>query len=538
MSCFIPFQTRNLCIKLPVNFTNPFNYEPHALCQQAALILQSKLKLPCPTLKGRMYGVLVVINQQGQTGFLAAYSGNDQNHTSGICFVPQVFNITNNKGFFKQGEAELNLINHKIKHLKKADELDKLQSNLNTKQHQASEAIAAAKNKMAENKESRKIKRLALETSSDAEAIKAQLIKESQSEKSQFKKIKKNWLLQVEDAQKDLNNYLLEVQKLKDLRKIKSAQLQKQLFDHYCFLNQYGELKSATSIFESLSAKAPPAGTGDCAAPKLLQYAFANQFKPVDMAEFWWGTSPKNEIRRHGHFYPSCKSKCEPILGHMLKGFVFEHSNHKKPDVNITYLYEDESILVINKPEGLLSIPGKTESDSVYSRMQAQYPEATGPLVVHRLDMATSGILLIAKTKNAHAHLQKQFLNKTIKKRYQAILDGVIKDNEGIINLPLRVDINDRPRQLVCNEYGKSAVTHWKVIKRTEKQTLVYFYPITGRTHQLRVHAAHHMGLNTPIVGDALYGQKKDRLKLHAEQIEFIHPVTQKVMIFNCPPCF
>ena len=373
---------------------------------------------------------------------------------------------------------------------------------------------------------------------SDQEDILKQLIKESQSEKSQFNKLKKEWKLKIESIQEKLSNSQNQIQELKQIRKTQSAQLQKRIFDSYVFLNAQGNEKSASAIFKETDAKFPPAGAGDCCAPKLLQYAFQNQMKPLAMAEFWWGNSPKKEIRKHAYFYPSCKSKCEPILGHMLKGLPIEKAEKRTEKLHIEVLHEDEHMAIIHKPSGLLSVPGKVKQESVYSQVKTRYPKSEGPLIVHRLDMATSGIMLIAKTKSAHENLQKQFLNKSIQKRYVAVLNGVLSEDSGSIELPLRVDLEDRPRQLVCFEYGKAALTKWEVVERTSSQTRVHFYPVSGRTHQLRVHAAHPLGLNTPIVGDELYGLKADRLLLHAEEIHFIHPLTKEKMSYQASAPF
>lgn len=247
------------------------------------------------------------------------------------------------------------------------------------------------------------------------------------------------------------------------------------------------------------------------------------------MAEFWWGESPKTEIRIHGHYYPACKGKCEPILQHMLKGLDVE-DNPLSRDVHrateLEVLWEDDYLLVVNKPAGMLSVPGKINVDSVLNRMQSLYPEATGPMIVHRLDMATSGLLLIAKTKDVHKDLQAQFRHRTVKKQYIALLDGIVNKDFGVIDLPLCLNPSDRPRQMVSTEYGKPAVTRYEVLDRTGSRTRVAFWPQTGRTHQLRMHAAHSDGLNAPIVGDPLYGTPSDRLYLHAESLEFTHPVS------------
>ena len=251
------------------------------------------------------------------------------------------------------------------------------------------------------------------------------------------------------------------------------------------------------------------------------------------MAEFWWGDSPKAEIRHHGYYYPACKGKCGPILGHMLQGLEVEENPLLKKhyhEMPLEIVYEDNYLVVINKPAGMLSVPGKGEIDSVYQHIKILYPDATGPLIVHRLDMATSGVLLIAKNKEVHQHLQAQFKNRMIKKRYIALLDGQISSKEGTIMLPLRMDPLDRPRQVVDHEHGKTAITQYQVLNEQEGNTLIAFYPLTGRTHQLRVHAAHPEGLHCPIRGDELYGQKADRLYLHAESLEFVHPVTKEII--------
>lgn len=262
------------------------------------------------------------------------------------------------------------------------------------------------------------------------------------------------------------------------------------------------------------------------------------------MAEFWWGDSPKNEIRHHGYYYPSCKGKCEPILQHMLQGLEVDENpllDNVHKDTELETVFEDEWLVVVNKPAGMLSVPGKAEDmDSVYHRLKKKYPDATGPMIVHRLDMATSGLLLVAKTKEVHQHLQAQFENRSIKKRYIALLDGVIAETEktGRISLPLCLNPLDRPRQMVNEEYGKEAVTEYQIITNSRNCTRIAFYPLTGRTHQLRVHAAHPKGLNCPILGDELYGKKADRLYLHAEYIEFRHPVYGDIVCIHKEPEF
>ncbi|PXY03182.1 RNA pseudouridine synthase [Marinifilum breve] len=534
MHCFITFNKTQEARELPKSFTNPFNYTPHPLCIQAAKELQDKIGMPNLNFKGKMYGVLIVKNHLGELGYIAAYSGNYHSHETKVPFVPQVFEITNPNGFFRKGEAELNQINQAIYKAENSPTLKQIQKELDDEVQNTNETLKAAKLEMANAKKVRQGKRAESENHPNKESILKDLVKESQTEKSKFNKLKKECKRRVEGLQLKVDEHYVQIKALKQARKTQSAQLQKQIFDSYLFLNIEGKEKSASDIFKETEAKVPPAGTGDCCAPKLLQYAFQNQLQPIAMAEFWWGNSPKKEIRKHAYFYPACKSKCEPILGHMLEGLVIEKSKEEAKNLAIKILHEDNTIAIINKPSGLLSVPGKEEQESVYTQVKTLYPDADGPLIVHRLDMATSGLMLIAKTKSAHENLQKQFLNKNIQKRYVALLDGIIKEDSGSIDLPLRVDLDDRPRQLVCFEHGKSAFTKWNIVERTSTQSRIHFYPITGRTHQLRVHAAHPLGLNTPIVGDLLYGLKADRLKLHAEEITFVHPVRKKRINFTC----
>jgi tRNA pseudouridine32 synthase/23S rRNA pseudouridine746 synthase len=259
------------------------------------------------------------------------------------------------------------------------------------------------------------------------------------------------------------------------------------------------------------------------------------------MAEFWWGISPNSEVRKHKSFYPSCQSRCKPILNHMLKGIQMDENlllKNLSENQELKIIFEDDDLVIVNKPPEFLSVPGKEITDSVYTRIKQKYPEATGPLIVHRLDMSTSGIIILTKTKEANKIVQNQFIKRTVKKRYVALLNGKLSKKQGVIKLPLRLDLDDRPRQLVDFKNGKKAETNWHVISQNDTHTRVHFYPITGRTHQLRVHAAHKEGLNTPIKGDDLYGKKQDRLYLHAEFIEFTHPTSRNKISFTVPADF
>lgn len=554
---FIYFKSNIENIALPTQFNYPFYYTPHPLCRIAASELQMYLTnqkdwdhnfglntestgMPI----GKMFGVLIVENSIQEIGYLAAFSGKLAGENHHPYFVPPVFDSLDQDGFYKKGEMLLNKLNDKIKTLENQPAIKELNEKVLHHTSETIKTITTIKLNIKQNKKERAQKRQESTLLIDEEEIKnilQKLAQESINEQYHLKKYIQNRKIELLELQKKLDSFNNEITNLKEERKTKSAALQQQLHDSYSFLNAQGNTKDLCSIFEHTSHVKPPAGAGECSAPKLLQYAFSNQLRPIAMCEFWWGESPKSEIRVHKEFYPACRGKCEPILGHMLKGLnVEENPMLKNPAINkkINIIYEDDDIAVINKPDEFLSVPGKNIEDSVYSRMKLKYPKATGPLIVHRLDMSTSGLMLIAKNKEAHKNLQYQFLKKTIKKRYEAILDGIVADTKGTIDLPLRVDLDNRPMQLVCYEHGKSAKTEWEVVSRQNGRTKVYFYPITGRTHQLRVHAAHSLGLKTPILGDDLYGKKSDRLYLHAGKIEFRHPTTKEILTIELPANF
>lgn len=534
---FHNFQTNISSVPLPEKFTFPFFYEPHELSKIAAEELQNYLENQTDwkhnfglddskngLIIGKMFGVLVVQNQQNELGYLAAFSGKlaESNHLP--YFVPTVFDMLEENSFFKKEEAILNQLNTKIDALENSEAYLESVVHLQHTKNQSETEIKLQKNKIKIEKKLRALQR----QSSSPEELE-QLNNKSQAEGILLKKMTQYWNYKIADATKNLELYTTEINQLKEIRKTKSAELQRQLFDNYSFLNRYGNLKSLGEIFKGN----PPAGAGECAAPKLLHYAFQNQLKPIAMGEFWWGQSPKSEVRKHRQFYPACTGKCEPILAHMLDGIDLEDNPflvNTAEGKELEIVFEDDFLVVVNKPAEFLSVPGKQIIDSVYTRMKQKYPNATGPLVVHRLDMSTSGLLLVAKTSEVHKKLQSQFIKRQIKKRYVALLDGILTENQGEIDLPLRVDLDNRPNQLVCFEHGKKAQTHWETICQKNNQTLVYFYPITGRTHQLRVHAAHNLGLNSPIVGDDLYGTKSNRLHLHAESITFQHPISKEIM--------
>lgn len=526
------FTTSITDIPLPERFTYPFCYTPHPLCILAAKEVQSYLTRQTAwkdeLRQGKMFGVLIVQTEHGETGYLAAFSGILAGKNLHPFFVPPVYDLLQPQGFFKIEEENISSINRNIRQLENDKAYAALSAELARTIQSAENILATAKAQLKEAKTAREQRRKEKELNAQEEA---ELIRESQFQKAEYKRLERSWKARITTLQTQTEDWERRISALKSERKTRSAALQQKLFEQFGMLNYRGELKNLCEIFGQTVHKTPPAGAGECAAPKLLQQAYLHGWKPIAMAEFWWGDSPKTEIRHHGHYYPACKGKCEPILQHMLQGLQVEENPMLKrmqvPSQNLEIVYEDPWLSVINKPAGMLSVPGKEDAVSVYSLMREQYPEADGPLTVHRLDMATSGLMLIAKTKRVHQNLQAQFKNRLVRKRYVALLEGVVPKDKGTVDLPLCLNPLDRPRQMVHTEHGKPAITDYQVLERLDgKRTRIAFYPRTGRTHQLRIHAAHPLGLHCPIIGDELYGEKADRLYLHAEYLEFTHPIT------------
>ena len=515
-------------LSLPEKFTYPFHYTPHPLCVAAAAevgrYLEAKGEWQAELQKGKMFGVLIVRTGEGKVGYLAAFSGILAGKNQHAYFVPPVYDVQDPDGFFRIEEERISEINNRIEELQADVRYKDCKQRLADEMVLAGQVLDEIRERMKAAKEKRDRLRSAV-TLVDPE----QLIRESQFQKAELKRQKQYWKDHLASMQAEIEVYETEIERLKEERKTRSATLQQWLFKQFRMLNARGEERDLCDLFTDTVQKTPPAGAGECAAPKLLQYAYRNGWQPLAMAEFWWGDSPKNEIRRHGYYYPACKGKCGPILKHMLQGLHVEENPLEADvhrDTELEIVYEDEWLSVVNKPAGMLSVPGKSDVDSVYGRVRRMYPEATGPMIVHRLDMATSGLILIAKTKKVHQNLQAQFKNRTVCKRYVAWLDGIVKEKEGRIELPLRPDPEDRPRQVVDAVHGKPAVTDYTVLHYHLGRTFISFIPKTGRTHQLRVHSAHLLGLNAPIVGDELYGKKANRLYLHAEYLGFVHPVS------------
>ena len=555
-------------IDIPERMNNPLDYEPHPLCIAACKELQAYLAERKDWReeidKGKMFGVLIVEKNDKKIGYLAAYSGQIGGRSDWKGFVPAVFDYLQPDGYFKTHEAKITELNQHIAHLINNPEIKETERILN-KLHKVQEhKLNLHKMQITEAKAKRDARRQEASLHPDTKGLTPEeeqaMIKESQFLKAELRRFKK-LISQKTPLEEMYDNYQKGLQEIKQLRKSDSDELQKWLFSQFKMLNDKGESKDLLEIFKEFNQMVPPAGSGECCEPKLLQYAFEHGLKPLQMAMFWWGESPKEEIRHHLHFYPACNGKCKPILHWMLPADVFEQASADAYIYNkVEILYEDQELAVIHKPEGMLSVPGKdAQQPSIYSWARKQFPEATGPLIVHRLDMATSGLMVIAKTEFAYHRLQEQFTSHQVQKRYVAIvcckdkdMAQRIKDATKMISLPLMPDYLDRPRQIVNHEQGKEAITEYEVLGSEERRVKseefnsaanhevqssnlkvqcirLALYPKTGRTHQLRVHCAHREGLDAPILGDPLYGNvKADRLYLHAEAITFKHPLTGK----------
>lgn len=540
-------------------FPNPFYYEPSPLVRCAVTLLQQSL----PMLKeGKMFGVLIV-EYGGKLGYLQAYSGQLEG-ISDDSFVPLVFDYLQPNGYFKIHEAEITALNHEIEVLKQSDDYEKAIKKIADLKVEAQQVVAEAQQKMVIAKRLRDERRK--EKAIVSEDEQREMIRESQYMKAELHRTKKRYAALLEVAEAEAEAYNRKIAELKSTRKRKSDHLQRWLFSQFTFLNAQGERSDLLSIFRNYyllhSPKSvlathyaamgeqitlfPPSGTGECCEPKLLQYAFVHGMRPVEMAMFWWGEPPKTEIRQHGQFYPACNGKCKPLLTWMLKGMnVAANALEVEAKQSIDIVYEDRDLAVIVKPSGMLTVPGRSKKQSVETILRQRWNDNDTPIIVHRLDMATSGLLVVARNKEAHKHLQAQFKAKMVRKRYIALLDATVLNrvglpSEGTISLPLCADELDRPRQMVDRNKGKTAITHYKIVGKTPLHDSYYseavkveLRPETGRTHQLRVHCAHSEGLACPILGDTLYGKRADRLYLHAEYLAFTHPTTGKPLSFE-----
>ncbi len=511
-------------------------YVPHPLCimatEEVCRHLAEKEEWQEDINNGKMFGVLVVEDENQQLGYLAAFSGLLANRNDWDFFVPPVFDFLQPDGYFKKEESAISDINTKVDMLVSHPEFLQAKRRMQEMRMEMEHDLSEWKSSMEEAKKRRDAQRQT--TTLNAETM-AAMQRESQWMKAELRRKRQHHNELIAQQENILKNWEDDIQQLKKERKRRSDALQHWLFSHFVMRNAKGEERNLLDIFANTATVIPPSGSGECCAPKLFQHAFIHNLHPVCIAEFWWGKSPKGEIREHMHYYGACRGKCLPILNFMLQGLDVDENIHEKAlNACPKIIYEDEWLLVVDKPAGMLSVPGKQDATSVYDFARSHCPEAEGPLIVHRLDMGTSGLIILAKDKQTHQDLQAQFHHRTIKKTYIARLEHdwpSAMPFKGVISLPLRPNPLDRPRQMVDPIHGKPAITYYE--KSGDRDVILQ--PKTGRTHQLRVHCAHHEGLGVPILGDPLYGTSADRLYLHAEEITFTHPATKKTLTLHSP---
>ncbi len=514
---------------------DPFRYTPSEVMQHIAKSLIDKIDntevLRNSFREGKMLGILIVedcdhpfVHKFEGTSYLVAFSGHTEASSQFKSFVPAIFDILNPDGYFKKEEAKISEINKEIDKKEKQESYKLLTaSSTNLKEKKVVEIF-----RLKEQQKVAKQKRQDIRNGNPSEEVLSRLIKESQHEKAEIKRVSQKYDKELEAINAEIKKHISEIKVLQAERKQRSDALQRWLFEQYIVKNGLGEESTILEIFSNLKIM-PPGGTGDCAGPKLLNFAFLEGLKPLELGEFWYGKSSVSEIRTHGCFYPSCSGKCGPLLGYMLQGLRIETENILEEEPEI--IYEDEEIIVVSKPSGMPSIPGKIEKLSVLEYLNRKCDTFS----VHRLDMDTSGVMVYAKNPQAQANLSKQFEDKVVKKSYLAKLIGPITGKKsGVITLPISTDYENRPRQRVDLVGGKEATTEYEVVATGWDEVHVIFRPLTGRTHQLRVHAA--MGLGAPIAGDSLYGGGAvgGRLCLHAQSIGFKHPKTGEWLEFNC----
>ena len=552
---YLMFHSLHSNLPSPDKFTYPFCYTPDPLCVLAAHDLQQFIAeshlMSTERGGGKMFGVLVV-EREGtdgavERGYLAAYSGLLGGRNDWAYFVPPVFDAQQPDGYFKQTERAISALNHEISRLKTAPSY----LNLVALRQQSLADWQASIDAFRAKVDAAKAQRDAIRKSGAPISTEQQtaMTRESQYMKAELRRRRKAMEQCIADFdQRITREYAAPIAALQQKRKQMSDALQRWLFAQYRVLNALGAERCLIDIFADAIHALPPAGAGDCCAPKLLQYAYRHALRPICMAEFWYGASPVSEIRHHLQYYPACRSKCLPILTFMLKGLTVEPNPLEQSTATAKprVLYADDDIVVVDKPAGMLSVKGKGDAAPMsveeyfagHSECHIQSAESIKP--VHRLDQSTSGILVLARTAQAYTELQRQFASRETMKRYEAVLGGVpTVAHEGVVSLPLIADIADRPRQRVDFENGKSAVTLYNIIKVEAERTYINLFPKTGRTHQLRVHCAHPKGLNCPILGDPLYGkQRADRMYLHAAELRFRHPTTGKTMHFVVPSGF
>lgn len=521
----------------PDQFTDPFRYSPHPLVKKAAEELMGRIAsspdLEGAFAEGKMLGVLVVTSEEDPTPrYLAAFSGNAGGKSTIEGFVPPIYDLCNPQGHFKIKEAEISALNIRMRTLLDSEDLKSLRSELASAEKSMNEAVIAQKSLMADLKKKRDEIR---NCDSDPYTLE-KLTKESQFQKAELKRIKTQWEAHTADLKNRISALLQEIQDLKNHRKNMSDSLQEWIFRHYIVHNATGEESSIYDVFGN-EGLVPPGGTGECAAPKLLEYAFLNGLKPIAMGEFWYGLSPDTAVRTQGRFYPSCTSKCGPLLKYMLKGLKLENDT-LTADQKVEIIYEDADIFVVSKKSGTPSVPGLNGLRSLLETLQDTDKSTES---VHRLDMDTSGIMIYARNHRAAADLKRQFEEHSIRKTYKARLSAAPEGVEmkagdtGTVELPLSPDYDERPRQKVDDVQGKPSHTGYEIETVYPDGSIeILLHPHTGRTHQLRVHCAHLRGLGHPIAGDLLYGgSPAPRLCLHAWRITFRHPSIGAILTFD-----
>ncbi len=517
-------------------FPSPFRTIPDPIAQAAADELKAFLK-EIDLKVGRMFGVLVAEHVPSHSGstdvkrhHLWAYSGTEPMTTDDERFAPLLHNIRQKLPHFADGEQCVHEMTLELEALRANPKLGELRSALAEKLQVAEADIREIRQTLKANKNQRHQEREPGISDAQEEVFQ----KESLADKAWLRNARIYWQEQCAWIEAELQDLEEHIDRLEHERRELTVALQKDWFESYTVKNCTGDEASLYELFTNFNGQSPPAGAGECAGPKLIAAAYKEGLTPVAMAEFWWGPLPKKAIRREGKFYPACRGRCEPILNFMLGGLLTEPDPMRQAQVcdePLRYIRIKQDYAVVHKPHGMLSVPGNIEGESVLTLVQKDYPEATGPIIVHRLDQATSGLMIVTFNERAHHYFQKLFVRRYIRKTYLALLEGELENDEGIIELPLAADPVDRPRQIVDVESGKPSITRWKKLSVENGRTWVHFFPETGRTHQLRVHAAHPQGLNTPIVGDALYGTPSDRLYLHAEKLAFRDMYKEEVQV-------
>ena len=535
-------------LEVPLKLQYPHYYLPHDIAVHAANMLKFSIPTRFPNNSfgtqddgtvGKMFGVLIVKSEKNELGYLEAFSGKIEENSAEMGFVPSIFDLQSVEGYYKKREAEITKINERVADLEQGPELLRLRQALELHDSNSVQELAdcKARHKLAKAKRKKSRREAELLSESEQKVIIKRLAVESQNENFELRDLKRDQDNARNEISKQLQVFEEELEKHKSERSAMSSALQNWIFESYVFTNKLGDKTDPIQLFAKTSSKYPPSGAGDCAAPKLFQYAIDHKLTPIALAEFWYGASPSGVIRKHGKFYTACKGKCEPILDFYMQGMpVEENPLHRiaRKERKLNIVYEDAFMVAVNKPFGMLSVPGKEISNSAFTKLEKEYEEL---YIIHRLDMATSGILLFAKSVRVFKAMQRLFSDRKVIKTYEAILDGSPEKNKGTIDLRLAQSFINRPMQM-HSKSGKLAITDYEVVGSNGQDTFIKFYPSTGKTHQLRMHASHHEGLNCPIKGDLLYGNPSDRMYLHAAKVRFLHPETKQEIVIACPSNF